>query len=142
MDINDFFNGDRYWSDFYVFFHNLPASSKTKAKIAMDEEVAKSRLEGYSEEELREILKARSEGNSEVELNPEDYDISIEKLNQVIDAVNGLGLIVRGGLGGKVSQSDFKPTKRPKSIFEIMLENKLLELDKQDMEDLASDFGF
>lgn len=142
MDINDFFNGDRYWSDFYVFFHNLPASSKTKAKIAMDEEVAKARLEGYSEDELREILKARAEGDSEVELNPEDYDISIEKLNQIIDSINGLGLIVRGGLGGKVSKSDFKPTKRPKSVFEIMLDNKLLELDKQDMEDLASDFGF
>lgn len=142
MDINDFFNGDRYWSEFYLFFHMLPSSSKTKASIAMDDEMALAQIEGVSEEDLRKILDARSEGLSEGELNPEDYDIMIEKMNQLIDSVNGLTLTVRGGLGGKISPSDFKPAKRPKTKYELYLEQRLLELDKIDNEGLASDFGF
>lgn len=142
VDINDFFEGKRYWSEFYLFFEELPASSKTKARISMDEEMAQMRIAGYSEEELRKILNARAEGQKDIELNPEDYDIVVEKLNQVIDSVNSLALTVRAGFGGKVSDSDFKPVKRPKTPFEKFLDDRLMQIDKQDNDELASDFGF
>lgn len=99
-------------------------------------------IAGLSEEALIEILDARAEGKDDPDITPEDFDLTVEKLNQVIDAIRGLELTVRAVAGNKVSSGDFKPVKRPKTKSELLLEEKLKEFDKQDVENMASDFGF
>lgn len=143
IDINDFFVGDRYWSEFYIIFEYLPSSSKTKAAISMDDEMALLQLQGVSDEELQRIVNARAERSaSDIELSPENYDITVEKLNQVIDSINGLRNIVKVGLGGKLQDSESRPVKRPKTKFEQYLDRRLLQFEKEDVEGMAAEFGF
>lgn len=121
----------------------LPAGSKTKSAIAMDEEMAELRVSKMSEEELRQILAARAEKSEyDIELAPEDYSVEIEKYNQIIDAVNALRLTVVSALSGKGKSPEFKPAERPTTKYESKLKKKLWELDKQDAEDLISEWGF
>lgn len=121
----------------------LPAGSKTKSAIAMDEEMAELRVSKMSEEELRQILEARAEKNEyDIELTPEDYSVEIEKYNQIIDAVNALRITVVSALSGKGKSPEYKPAERPTTKYESKLKQKLWELDKQDAEDLISEWGF
>lgn len=109
----------------------------------MDGELAELQLKGLPESEIRKILDARAEKDSgEVQLSPEDYDISIEKLNQVIDSINALRVTLLAVMGNKPKDSDRKPVQRPKSQYEILLEKKILEFEKEDNSQLASEFGF
>lgn len=121
----------------------LPAGSKTKSAIAMDEEMAELRVSKMSEEDLRKILEARAEKNEyDIELTPEDYSVEIEKYNQIIDAVNALRITVISALSGKGKSPEYKPAERPTTKYESKLKQKLWELDKQDAEDLISEWGF
>lgn len=109
----------------------------------MDDEMALLQLQGIGDEELQRIVDARAEHSaSDIELSPENYDITVEKLNQVIDAINGLRNIVKVGLGGKLRDSESQPVKRPKTKFERHLDRRLLQFEKEDIESMASEFGF
>ena len=121
----------------------LPAGSKTKSAIAMDEEMAELRVSRMTEEELRQILEARAEKNEyDIELTPEDYSVEIEKYNQIIDAVNALRITVVSALSGKGKGPEYKPAERPTTKYESKLKQKLWDLDRQEAEDLASEWGF
>jgi len=109
----------------------------------MDADLAELQLEGLSEEEIRKILDARAEKSSEdVQLSPEDYDIYIEKQNQIIDSINALRVTLLTVMGNKPKDAERKPVQRPKTQYETLLEKKILEFEKEDNSQLASEFGF
>lgn len=135
--------GEREFWEFWAFFRMLPDGSFTKSAISEDEEVAKMRVDALSEEEIAAISDSRAETDDKPKDLPQaGYSLEIEKLNQVIDSLNELKNIVKLVSGNKVPKKAWRPTQRPKSAYDRLLDKRVWEYEKAYQEQAMSDFGF
>lgn len=142
MSVEEFFTGQRELWEFWLFFGDLPEGSRTKTAIAMDPEIAEARSEAVSEEEIASLYEARAGKGPRQELTPRGYTLEVEKLNQVLDAINALQLVVRQLTSGKVKESDFKPAQRPKTEFDKRIDERIKAYEKKYQEGVMAEFGF
>lgn len=142
MSVEEFFTGQRELWEFWLFFGDLPEGSRTKTAIAMDPEVAEARSEAVSEEEIASLYESRAGKGPRQELTPRGYTLEVEKLNQVLDAINVLQLVVRQLAGGKVKEADFKPAQRPKTEFDKRIDERVRAYEKKYQEGVMAEFGF
>lgn len=142
VDLEEFFDGRRTLDEFWIFFYDLPEGSRTKTEIAMNPEIAAERASALSEEDIAEISRSRSREGSRPEITPRGYDITVEKLNQLLDSLMVLQLTVRQIGGGKVSDGDFKPAQRPRSAYDKAVDERVRQYEKAYQEQAMADFGF
>lgn len=142
MSVEEFFTGQRELWEFWLFFGDLPEGSRTKTAIAMDPEIAEARSEAVSEEEIASLYESRAGKGPRQELTPRGYTLEVEKLNQVLDAINALQLVVRQLTSGKVKESDFKPAQRPKTEFDKRIDERIKAYEKKYQEGVMAEFGF
>lgn len=99
------------------------------------------RIAELSDEEVRKIVDSRDSGEDPT-LTYEDYSLEVAKLNQIIDTLNKLCMVVKSIAGAKGKDLEWKPTPRPQSAYERMLEEKIYEFERQENMDLMRDIGF
>lgn len=136
----DFFTGERELWEFWEFLNRLPDGSYTKVAMSNDPEVAQARVNNISDEEIEKILDSRTV-EKDREISPIGYNLTIEKLNQLIDAVTLNTETTRAVFGGK-KMDRFKPQPRPKTEFERLLDKKIYAHEKADQERTMQAFGF
>lgn len=111
--------------------------------MSMDPEIAVARANALTKEDIAEIADSRANPDkNKVEIEPVGYDLKMEKMNQILDALNVLQLTVRQIAGGKVKKSDFKPSPRPKTAYQRAVDKLVLDYEKEYQEEAMSDFGF
>lgn len=141
LDVAEFFSGERELWEFWEFFNRLSDGGFTKSAIANDPEVAEQRLQAITEDDLRQISDMRAKGGEEnVPLT--GYTLTIEKMNQLIDAVNLNTWTIRGMFANKKGQDKFKPATRPKTIFEKKLDKLVYEYEEREQKATMAEFGF
>ncbi len=117
----------------------LPEDSKTKSAISNDEDYAREFVWSISDEEIREIMERPDE---EIEPPTEGYTNLNAQLDGIRDAVDSLRITVVSLLGSKKGNSEEKPVKRPTTAIQRELRKRMWELDKEESEELFSQFGF
>lgn len=143
VDLFEFFTPEREIWEFWALFNALPDGSATKSAISLDEEIAKQQVAHISEEEIERISESRANpGSQRGNLSLKGYSLEIEKMNQIIDAVNILRVTIKTALGGKTSNSDFQMAERPKTAFEKEIDKRVMAYEKRFQKEAMSDFGF
>lgn len=143
MEITDFFRGRRSWKQFWVLFEDLPAHSRTKSKVLTNHEVAAYEVGSLSNEEIRQsILNQGTEPEAE-DPGPSlrGYTPLMSKMDDVIDHL----IVSRESMArmfGKKDKTKLKLTKRPRTAYQIELEKRQLEFEKNAYEDTLAALGF
>ena len=143
LDVADFFSGERELWEFWEFFNRLPDGSFSKSAMADDPEIAEMRVANVTDEDIQRILDARSSQSQQINGVPVvGYTLEIEKLNQIIDALNINTFTIRSIFGGKKNNDQFKEVPRPKSAYDKLLEKRIHAYEKQEQENTMKQFGF
>ena len=111
--------------------------------MADDIEIAQMRVSGITDEDVRKMLDARASGAQQADGVPiVGYTLEIEKLNQMIDAININTFTIRSIFGGKKNKDQFKEVPRPKTAYDKLLEQRIHAYEKQEQENTMREFGF
>lgn len=132
----EFFTGERGWREFYAYLGELPPHAKFPSAVSQDPDIARSQVESLSEEDIRKMMDEDDE-EKEKRLTPEGYNLTIEKLNQVIEEVR----LLRLGMTGD-KKTKFKPPPRPKTEQEVLLSQRMEALEAIDRNDFEKSIGF
>lgn len=137
IDVFDFFTGERGWMEFYAYLGELPPNARFPSAVSQDPNIARSKVDSLSEDDIRKIMDEQNVEDSERRVTPEGYTLEIEKFNQLIEEVRLLRLGMTGDKNAK-----FKPPLRPKTEQEVLIEKRIEELDAVDRNDFERELGF
>nr|DAQ73198.1 MAG TPA: protein of unknown function (DUF5361) [Caudoviricetes sp.] len=149
MDLCDSLRPGLSYKFFLSYMASLPPHSKTKAAIANDKDLALERLEALSEIELRQIYESRKPSvtniSTDIEesqnISAEGFSLDSELLAQVNDNLTLLRKTLIGLVDSKASM-DFKPTPRPKPMFEKLLDKRLEQFEEEEKRSIERELGF
>lgn len=140
MNVLDYFNSKRPWSEFWAWFAMLDSSTTTKSRMSQDKSLAKQQVAGMSDEEIDRLLD-RDANPEEGEITQEGYGLNEMRLDRLIDKMEILRLTIIQVMGGK-SKEKFKPEKRPRTAFDKALEERKWLREKEVNEQEMKNFGF
>lgn len=140
MNVLDYFNQKRPWSEFWSWFAMLDSSTATKARMAQDKEIAQQQVASISNAELDKLLEADADP-TERHPTHEGYGLTEAKLDRLADKLELLRLTLIQVMGGK-SKEKFKPEKRPRSAFDKALDERKWQREKEVNEQEMRNFGF
>lgn len=125
-----------------MLFKDLPPHSRTKSKILENREVAAYEVSQLSNDEIKQsILDGDQPGGEDRELPLRGYTPTMAKMDDVIDHL----IVSRESMArmfGKKDKSKVKLTKRPKTAYQIELEKRQLEYEKEAYHSTLEAFGF
>ena len=143
VDLGSFFYVGFNPKIFWAFYHGLPPSSKTKAAISQNKELAKYKADQLTEAEIAEISNSRANpGVNKDNLTPEGHGYLEELVMQVIDSVDLLRHTVTTALSKKGSVSKFERKPRPTTAYQLEVDKRVIEYERREMDELESELGF
>lgn len=134
VDVISYFTRELPWLQFWSYFSQLPEGSKTKAIIAMDEELAEAQASRLTEEEIRKMSDSRMEKSPPPPI--EGYNRQMELLSMVVDEVKLLRMSMSS------EKKPFVPAPRPVTALQSKVEKRIKDFELQEGHRLLGEFGF
>lgn len=130
---------ERSWKEFYSFLSKLPDHSDTRVKMAEDPKLAEAIVSNITDEDLE-----RMEQNKKVPDPPlAGYTPEVEKLNQILDAINLLRVSIQAMVTKKGKKApEFEPARRPKTATAKLIEERKRNIGRKEAVEMVSMAGF